>query len=56
MLLTVTNLSKSYGDNQVLANVALTMQRGDKWGLVGANGVGIYTRQIIDAFGLPAIA
>ncbi len=40
MLLTVTNLSKSYGANHVLANVTLTMARGDKWGLVGANGVG----------------
>jgi ATPase subunit of ABC transporter with duplicated ATPase domains len=40
MILTITNLSKSYGANQVLANVTLTMARGDKWGLVGANGVG----------------
>jgi macrolide transport system ATP-binding/permease protein len=40
MLLTIANLAKSYGDNQVLANVTLTMHRGDKWGLVGANGVG----------------
>jgi len=39
-LLALSNLSKAYGDNQVLANVSLTMQRGDKWGLVGANGVG----------------
>jgi macrolide transport system ATP-binding/permease protein len=39
-LLTLTHLSKAYGDNQVLANVTLTMHRGDKWGLVGANGVG----------------
>jgi ATPase subunit of ABC transporter with duplicated ATPase domains len=40
MLLTLANLSKAYGDNQVLANVTLTMHAGDKWGLVGANGVG----------------
>lgn len=40
MLLTVSNLSKAYGDNQVLQNVSLTMYRGDKLGLVGANGVG----------------
>lgn len=40
MILNITNLSKSYGANQVLANVTLTMARGDKWGLVGANGVG----------------
>ena len=40
MLLTISNLSKAFGDNQVLSNVTLTMHRGDKWGLVGANGVG----------------
>ncbi len=40
MLLSVTNLSKAYGDNQVLNGVSFTMHAGDKWGLVGANGVG----------------
>ena len=40
MLLTISNLSKAFGDNQVLSGVSLTMHRGDKWGLVGANGVG----------------
>ena len=40
MLLTISKLSKAYGDNQVLANVSLTMHAGDKVGLVGANGVG----------------
>lgn len=40
MLLAVTNLSKAFGDNQVLHNVTFTMHAGDKWGLVGANGVG----------------
>ena len=40
MLLTVSNVSKAFGDNQVLSNVSLTMGRGDKRGLVGANGVG----------------
>jgi len=40
MLLTISNLSKAFGDNQVLSGVTLTMHRGDKWGLVGANGVG----------------
>ncbi|MFO7631709.1 MAG: ATP-binding cassette domain-containing protein [Caldilinea sp.] len=39
-LLALSNLSKAFGDNQVLSNVTLTMNRGDKWGLVGANGVG----------------
>ena len=40
MLLSITNLSKAYGDNQVLNGVTLAMHAGDKWGLVGANGVG----------------
>jgi len=40
MLFTIAHLSKAYGDNQVLTNVSLTMQTSNKWGLVGANGVG----------------
>jgi ATPase subunit of ABC transporter with duplicated ATPase domains len=40
MLLSVSNLTKAYGDNQVLNGATFTMHLGDKWGLVGANGVG----------------
>jgi ATPase subunit of ABC transporter with duplicated ATPase domains len=40
MLLSVEQISKSYGDNQVLNHVTLTLQDGQKLGLVGANGVG----------------
>ena len=40
MLLTVDQLSKSFGDHLVLHQVALTLARGQKVGLVGANGVG----------------
>ena len=40
MLLSVSNLTKAYGDNQVLNGATFTMHAGDKWGLVGANGVG----------------
>ncbi len=40
MLLSIANLTKAYGDNQVLKGAAFTMHAGDKWGLVGANGVG----------------
>jgi macrolide transport system ATP-binding/permease protein len=40
MLLSVSNLAKAYGDNQVLNGVTFTLHAGDKWGLVGANGVG----------------
>ncbi len=40
MLLRVENISKSYGDNQVLHNVSFTLDEDQKVGLVGANGVG----------------
>ena len=40
MLITLSSLSKAYGDHQVLRDVTFTMHPGDKWGLVGANGVG----------------
>jgi macrolide transport system ATP-binding/permease protein len=39
-LLTLTDVTKAYGDNQVLNRVSLTLAQGDKRGLVGANGVG----------------
>ncbi len=40
MLLSITNISKSYGANQALNQVSLTLATGQKVGLVGANGVG----------------
>lgn len=40
MLLAIENISKSYGDNQVLNQVTFSVDRGQKLGLVGANGVG----------------
>lgn len=40
MLLTINQISKAYGDNQVLNNVTFTLDHGQKLGLVGANGVG----------------
>src|SRR3954467_13068120 len=40
MLLSAEQISKSYGDNQVLNQVSITLQEGQKLGLVGANGVG----------------
>ena len=40
MLLAIDNISKAYGDNQVLNNVSFTLDTGQKIGLVGANGVG----------------
>lgn len=40
MLLSVANVSKAYGDNQVLSDVTFSLSAGQKVGLVGANGVG----------------
>ena len=40
MLVTIDNLSKAYGDNQVLNHVTFALPQGQKLGLVGANGVG----------------
>jgi macrolide transport system ATP-binding/permease protein len=40
MLLSVNQISKTYGDNQVLNQVTFTLSPGQKLGLVGANGVG----------------
>jgi macrolide transport system ATP-binding/permease protein len=40
MLLTIDNISKSYGDHQVLNGVSFGLPLGQKLGLVGANGVG----------------
>jgi ATP-binding cassette subfamily F protein 3 len=36
----VSDLSKSYGEKQVLNNVGFTIERGDRIALVGANGAG----------------
>jgi branched-chain amino acid transport system ATP-binding protein len=40
MLLTVRNLSKTYGAVTVLDNVGFALERGEHAGLVGANGAG----------------
>ena len=40
MLVTIDNLSKAYGDNQVLNHITFALPQGQKLGLVGANGVG----------------
>ncbi len=40
MLVKIEQLSKAYGDNQVLNGVSFTVAAGQKVGLVGANGVG----------------
>ncbi len=40
MLLSIDNISKFYGDHQVLNAVTFSLPAGQKLGLVGANGVG----------------
>lgn len=40
MQLSITGVSKAYGDNQVLNQVSLALAAGQRIGLVGANGVG----------------
>jgi macrolide transport system ATP-binding/permease protein len=40
MLLNIEQITKSYGDNQVLNGVSFSLGEGQKLGLVGANGVG----------------
>ena len=39
-VLEINNLSKNYGDNQVLKNINLKFEKGDKVAIIGANGVG----------------
>ncbi len=39
-VLEVTNLSKSYGDTEVLRDISFKVNKGDKIALIGANGVG----------------
>lgn len=39
-MLKITNLNKSYRDNQVLQNINLTISQGEVYGLLGANGAG----------------
>src|SRR6266571_8431984 len=43
MLLTVRNLSKSYGIVSVLRDISFVINPGDRAGIVGANGVGTST-------------
>lgn len=39
-VLSVDNLSKSFGDTQVLNDVSLTLLRGERIGVIGPNGIG----------------
>ena len=39
-VLALEGISKSYGDNQVLSDVTLNVQRGDRIAIIGPNGIG----------------
>jgi ABC-type multidrug transport system ATPase subunit len=39
-VLALEGISKAYGDNHVLENVTLTVQRGDRLAILGPNGIG----------------
>lgn len=39
-VLKIEGLSKAYGDNQVLKDVSLTIERGDRLAILGPNGIG----------------
>jgi len=39
-VLAIENVSKAYGENQVLTDVSLTVRRGDRVAIIGPNGIG----------------
>ena len=40
MLLELQDLGKSFGEQEVLQNVTASVERGDRIGIIGANGTG----------------
>lgn len=39
-MITIENLSKTYGSNRVLQNISLSLEKGKVYGIVGENGAG----------------
>lgn len=39
-ILSVSNINKSFGKNKIIDNVSFELQKGDIYGLIGANGAG----------------
>jgi len=54
MLLQIKDVSKFYGENQVLKDVSMNIKKGEIHGLVGENGAGKSTLMNI-LFGMPVI-
>ena len=40
MILTLNNISLSFGENTILNNISLLLNEGDKCALIGDNGTG----------------
>jgi ATPase subunit of ABC transporter with duplicated ATPase domains len=53
-VLAVEGVAKSYGDKRVLAGVSLALRRGERVGIIGANGLGKSTLLKILVGSLPA--
>lgn len=53
-LFQIDNISKSYGNNQVLKDISINLKKGEIHGLVGENGAGKSTLMNI-LFGMPVI-
>ncbi|MDX1502776.1 MAG: ABC-F family ATP-binding cassette domain-containing protein [Thermoanaerobaculia bacterium] len=53
-VLALEEVSKAYGDNQVLTDVSLTVRRGDRLAILGPNGIGKSTLLKIAMGDLPA--
>ncbi len=40
MLISISNLNKSFGENEILKDINLTIEDGGRYGLIGVNGAG----------------
>ena len=47
MLLELQNLGKSFGEHEVLKDVNAGVERGDRIGIIGANGTGIMAGEFV---------
>ena len=54
IILSLQGIKKSFGTNEVLKDASLTLQDGERMGLVGVNGCGKSTLMNV-LFGMPVI-